>query len=165
MGFEPTLRSMRRPLFESGTISLSDTSPGFKFYRKTTLRGKFADILPTFFLRTSATWASVRTLSKPSSNRRAAASCKPGRTYTKNGLDILSAELSSPYSITIVLRGLCLSYSKHLSTACWAHTLSCWLPVLHSNRFGILHFSLGSAFHTVCLHLFSSFLGIIWYER
>jgi hypothetical protein len=27
VGFEPTLRKTRRPLFESGTISLSDTSP------------------------------------------------------------------------------------------------------------------------------------------
>ncbi len=27
VGFEPTLRYKRRPLFESGTISLSDTSP------------------------------------------------------------------------------------------------------------------------------------------
>jgi len=37
--------------------------------------------LPTFFSRTSATWASVRAFSRPSSNRRAAASCKPGRTW------------------------------------------------------------------------------------
>ena len=30
VGFEPTLRYNRRPLFESGTISLSDTSPRIK---------------------------------------------------------------------------------------------------------------------------------------
>jgi hypothetical protein len=27
VGFEPTLRNNRRPLFESGTINHSDTSP------------------------------------------------------------------------------------------------------------------------------------------
>ena len=37
VGFEPTLRYSRRPLFESGTINHSDTSPNFKFYCKLSL--------------------------------------------------------------------------------------------------------------------------------
>ncbi len=55
VGFEPTLRYNRRPLFESGTMNHSDTSPGFKFYPKTPSKGKIydiADILPTIFLKT-----------------------------------------------------------------------------------------------------------------
>ena len=47
VGFEPTLRYNRRPLFESGTLNHSDTSPSFEFYPKTSLQGKVANILLT----------------------------------------------------------------------------------------------------------------------
>jgi hypothetical protein len=47
VGFEPTLRYNRRPLFESGTINHSDTSPSFEFYLKVSLEGKIANILLT----------------------------------------------------------------------------------------------------------------------
>lgn len=47
---------------------------------------------------------------------------------------------------------LALSYPEHLSPTYRADALSCWLSILHGYRLGILHFSLGSAFHTICLH-------------
>jgi hypothetical protein len=46
-----------------------------------------------------------------------------------------------------------LSYPEHLSPTYRTHTLGCWLAVLHGYALGIFHFSLGSTFHTVCLHL------------
>ena len=48
--------------------------------------------------------------------------------------------------------GLALSDSEHLRAACGAYTLSCRFAILHSYGLGVLHFSLGTAFHTVCLH-------------
>ena len=44
-----------------------------------------------------------------------------------------------------------LPYPEHLSPTCGAYTLSCRLPILHGYRLGVLHFPLGSAFHTICL--------------
>jgi hypothetical protein len=48
---------------------------------------------------------------------------------------------------------LALADSEHLGAAFWANTLCCGLAVLHFDGFGIAHFSLGAAFHTVSLHL------------
>ena len=42
--------------------------------------------------------------------------------------------------------------SEHLGATCGANALSRRLAILHSYRFGILHFPLGTALHTVCLH-------------
>ena len=53
-----------------------------------------------------------------------------------------------------------LSDSEHLSTTYRAYTLSRWPPVLHGYGFGILHFPLSPAFHTICLHLFTSLFGM-----
>jgi hypothetical protein len=47
---------------------------------------------------------------------------------------------------------LALPYPKHLGAACRAHTLSCWLTILHGNALSILHLSFGAALHTICLH-------------
>ncbi len=47
---------------------------------------------------------------------------------------------------------LALPYPEHLSATCWAHTLSCWSTILHSNGLSILYFPLGTALYTVCLH-------------
>jgi hypothetical protein len=47
-----------------------------------------------------------------------------------------------------------LANSEHLGAAARADTLCRWLAVLHGNRLRILHFLLGAALHTVCLHNF-----------
>ncbi len=51
-------------------------------------------------------------------------------------------------------------YPEHLSTACGTHPLSCGLTILHGYALGILHFPFGAAFHTVRLHLSTSFLSM-----
>ena len=48
--------------------------------------------------------------------------------------------------------GLTFTDPEHLGSACWTHTLCCRPFVLHGYGLGILHFFLGSTFHTVCLH-------------
>ena len=48
------------------------------------------------------------------------------------------------------------AYSEHLGPTYGTHTLSSRPAVLHDYGSGILHLSLGSALHTVCLHLFTS---------
>lgn len=50
-----------------------------------------------------------------------------------------------------------LSYSEHLGATGWAYALSCWFAILHSYTLGVLHFSFGSAFHTIGLHVFTPF--------
>ena len=45
---------------------------------------------------------------------------------------------------------LTLAYPKHLGSTYRAYSLNCWSPVLHGYGPGVLHFSFGSAFHTVC---------------
>jgi hypothetical protein len=51
-----------------------------------------------------------------------------------------------------------LPYSKHLGPARWAHTLSCWPPILHGYALSVPHLSFGAALHTVCLHQSTSML-------
>jgi len=62
--------------------------------------------------------------------------------------------LSVVLPTTIV--ALSLPYSEHLGSAHGTYTLSSRPAVLHDYASGILHFSFGAAFHTVCLHLFTS---------
>ena len=50
-----------------------------------------------------------------------------------------------------------LSYSEHLGATGWAYALSCWFAILHGYTLGVLHFSFGSAFHTIGLHVFTPF--------
>jgi len=49
-----------------------------------------------------------------------------------------------------------LTYPEHLGPACGTDALSCRLPILHGYASGILHFPLGTALHTVRLHLLTS---------
>jgi len=58
-------------------------------------------------------------------------------------------------SVVLTLTVSALAYPEHLGPTCGTDTLSCWLAILHSYRLGVLHFPLGSAFHTICLHLFN----------
>ena len=58
--------------------------------------------------------------------------------------------LSSSHALRIP--ALTLSYPKHLGATFGTCTPGRWLAVLHSNRFGIIHLPLGSAFNTICLH-------------
>jgi len=47
-------------------------------------------------------------------------------------------------------------YSEHLGPAYGTYALSGRPAVLHDYASGILHFPFGTAFHAVCLHLFTS---------
>ena len=55
---------------------------------------------------------------------------------------------------TILALGL--PYSEHLGPAYGTHTLSGRPAVLHDYALGVSHFPLGTALHTVCLHVFTS---------
>ena len=48
--------------------------------------------------------------------------------------------------------------SEHFGATGWTRTLGSGSLILHSDSLGILHFLLGLTFHTVCLHVFTSFL-------
>jgi hypothetical protein len=50
-----------------------------------------------------------------------------------------------------------LTYPEHLGAAGWADTLSSGSAIFHGYFLGVLHFSLGFAFHTVSFHLITSF--------
>ena len=50
-----------------------------------------------------------------------------------------------------------LSYSEHLGATGWAYALRCRFAILHSYTLGVSHFSFGSAFHTISLHVFTPF--------
>jgi hypothetical protein len=50
-----------------------------------------------------------------------------------------------------------LSNSEHLGATGRAYALSRWFAILHSNTLGVLHFSFGSALHTIGLHLLTPF--------
>ena len=60
---------------------------------------------------------------------------------------------------------LSLPNSEHFSSTCGAHTLSCRPTILHGYSLGIFHFSLGTALHAVCLHLFTSTFGFTMNDR
>ena len=47
---------------------------------------------------------------------------------------------------------LALPYPKHLGPTYGTNPLSCRLTILHRYGLSILHFPLGTALHTVCLH-------------
>ena len=50
-----------------------------------------------------------------------------------------------------------LSYSEHLGATGWTYALSCGFAILHGYTLGVLHFSLGSTFHTIGFHVFTPF--------
>ena len=56
------------------------------------------------------------------------------------------------------MSALTLPYPEHLGAARRAHTLSRWPSILHSYASGVLHLLFGTAFHTIRLHEFTSFL-------
>ena len=80
----------------------------------------------------------------------------------KNGLDSLLSDISNPYLYMMLWSALCFTDSEHLCAAHRACTLGGWFAVLHSYRPGVLHFPLSTAFHTICLHMVTSFL---WLKR
>jgi hypothetical protein len=61
-----------------------------------------------------------------------------------------------PVILLPAVLALTLSYSEHLGPAYGTHALSGRPAVLHDDASGILHFSLGTTLHAVCLHLFTS---------
>ena len=46
--------------------------------------------------------------------------------------------------------------TQGICPTCGTYPLSRWLTILHGYALSILHFSFGTAFHTVCLHGFTS---------
>ena len=68
-------------------------------------------------------------------------------------------KISGPNLIPI-LSMLCFPYSEHLCATGGAYTLSRWSAILHGDSLGVFHVPLSATFHTVCLHLIDSFLGI-----
>jgi len=69
-----------------------------------------------------------------------------------------SSHTNTQPTLILVLVISALTDSKHFSPAYGTDALSRRLSILHGYSLGILHFSLGPAFHTVRLHLFSSLL-------
>ena len=69
---------------------------------------------------------------------------------------------ASPYYLLthrIKLKGkllFCRTNSEHLGPAHGTHALGCRFPILHGYGPGVFHFPFGTAFHTVCLHQFTS---------
>jgi hypothetical protein len=55
-------------------------------------------------------------------------------------------------------KNLGFTNSEHFGATGWTRTLGSGSLILHSDSLGILHFLLGLTFHTVCLHVFTSFL-------
>jgi len=65
---------------------------------------------------------------------------------------------ASSIILMTMMSALTFPYSKHLSAACRAHTLSCRPTIFHSYALSILHLPFSTALHTVCLHLTTSYL-------
>ena len=91
----------------------------------------------------------------------AAIGLQPGRSYLGNNLLTTGNGNLTLYK-TARRKGVpcsrsALSYSEHLGATGWTYALSCWLAILHGYTLGVLHFSLGSAFHTIGLHVFTPF--------
>ena len=68
----------------------------------------------------------------------------------QKGWTLIHKYLALPGNLIATI--LALPDSKHLGTTHGTHALSCWLPILHSYGFGVLHFLFGTTLHTVCLH-------------
>jgi len=90
---------------------------------------------------------------------------EPLRNYAQNIITCFARLDGSTVSIVAsqpsYLAGcsaLTLSNPKHFGPTCWAYALSRRLAILHGYALRILHFSFCAAFHTVCLHLYTSFL-------
>jgi hypothetical protein len=59
------------------------------------------------------------------------------------------------------LRYLALANTENLCAADGTNSLCCWLTILHGYRLSVLHFSLGSALHAICLHRESPFMMLV----
>jgi hypothetical protein len=57
--------------------------------------------------------------------------------------------------------GLSFADAEHLGAALCADALSGRFAILHFNGLGILHFSLGPAFHTISFHQYTSYVFTI----
>jgi hypothetical protein len=64
-----------------------------------------------------------------------------------------------PASVISLVMYLALADFEHLGTAARANTLCGWLTIFHSDNLRIAHFPFGATFHTVCLHLYTSFFN------
>jgi hypothetical protein len=91
----------------------------------------------------------------------AAIGLEAGRSYLGNNLPVIGNGNLTLYKTTKRKNVPCsrstLSYSEHLGATGWAYALSCWFAILHSYTLGVLHFSFGSAFHTIGLHVLTPF--------
>jgi hypothetical protein len=65
--------------------------------------------------------------------------------------------ISSPSSITYGYIILAFANTEHLCATIWAYTLCGWFSILHGYCFGVFHFPLGTAFHTIGFHDFLLF--------
>jgi hypothetical protein len=90
----------------------------------------------------------------------AAIGLQAGKSYLENNLLIIGNRNSTFYK-TAQRKGVfsrsTLSYSEHLGATGWAYALRCRFAILHSYTLGVSHFSFGSAFHTIGLHVFTPF--------
>jgi hypothetical protein len=84
-----------------------------------------------------------------------------GKSYLGNNLLIIGNRnltlYKTPKRKGVSFSRSTFSYSEHLGATGWAYALSCWFAILHSYTLGVLHFSFGSAFHTIGLHVFTPF--------
>lgn len=91
----------------------------------------------------------------------AAIGLQAGRSYLGNNLLIIGNGNLTLYKTAKRKGGpfsrSTLSYSEHLGATGWAYALRCWFAILHSYTLGVLHFSFGSAFHTIGFHVFTPF--------
>jgi hypothetical protein len=73
--------------------------------------------------------------------------------WTLNPFSI--SHIGPPVSTILKFGQLFFSFSdaEHFCLTSWANPLSGWLPVFHGNGFCAFHFFLGSAFHTVGIHV------------
>ncbi len=68
-------------------------------------------------------------------------------------------KISSPMLILNWYQDSALPNSEHFCSTGGTGTLSRWSAIFHCDRLGILHFFPGTAFHTIGLHEFTSFLA------
>jgi len=91
----------------------------------------------------------------------AAIGLQSGRSYLGNKLLITGngnlTLYKTPKRKGVPFSRSAFSYSEHLGATGWAYALSCWFAILHGYTLGVLHFSFGSAFHTIGLHVFTPF--------
>jgi hypothetical protein len=71
----------------------------------------------------------------------------------EKGLDKPATGKIQPLNFNYIRIDLALADFEHFRAASRTYALSCGLTVFHGDAFGIFHFLLGTAFHTIGLHL------------